>query len=828
MFSLRISPRVAAPPNRWSLPSSRPLGGEPRGGFSLSRRVPHFRSPPIPARAASATRRSAFFVALLLASFSGAASANNDCLCVPGVVLPGGNLVKLRDVATDGKASTVAASVAVRLKAVDVTPGSCTGGRSSDPVSVHLNLVDDDGDVIVNRSKAGFVCTAGKKTHAKFTAYFEGPKNCKNSAVPVGQSKGSLTGFATTGDGSINISRKITCAEALPVSFGFTPPPNYHVTESDTLNFSVVATRGGDPISVSLSGEPSSASFDGTNFSWVGNFVDDVGTGNYDVTFTADGESTVVNIATTEFPLLGVGAIMLGLDGQPLASLPVPVGGQALLIVQPQFDNDLGIPSIGGKGATGWNDFRWSIDATYLAEISSATNVAVVEGLGDGIAQIHVSFTDAALGEMIATATLDVLGVTSIAVSPASFSFPEDSTEPLLATATLEGGSQTTRIPFVWQTSDGTVATVVAGSVLGTANVTAQGLGTATITAVTSTGPVVDGTTQATVVSPLRNEELFGMDRQPAGNEVASVDTAGIAQFHAALLAPYDDEFGLSSSHDTNEIMVGGFESSTDFSEVQRIDPVGNATSVFTSDSLSPLGDTIDVQAIRYRLDGQAYFAMSEGQHTLTLVDEFGTLTKIGGPAGNDGFGPISIAPFANGLPLAYSGSWGVELLSQTNEVEGFADLVARYVPGPPSSNEFIAKTGVSLPQLVAPGGDLWILDGSTGELFRFEDDNGDGDYYEIETTIFMGETIQVAVDDPGERILAGQLPVGFNRLRLDFVTGDIIATRVVGTVPQHITVMRVADLNSDGDVDDPGEQLIVFDAGAPAGTDIQDVLLKY
>jgi hypothetical protein len=448
--------------------------------------------------------------------------------------------------------------------------------------------------------------------------------------------------------------------------------------------------------------------------------------------------------------------------------------------------------------------------------------------MGGGTTPIHASFTDAAIGEVTATATLDVLEVTSVAVSPASFSFPEDSTEPLLATATLEGGAQTTRIPFLWQTSDATVATVVEGSALGTANATAQDLGTATITAVTSTGPVVAGTAQATVGSPLWNEELLGMDRQPAVNQVVSIDTAGIPQFHAALLAPYDDEFGSSSSHDTNEIMVGGFESSTGFSEVQRIDPVGNVTSVFTSDTLSPLGDTIDVQAIRYRPDGQAYFAMSEGQETLARVDEFGVLTKIGGPSGNDGFGPTTIAPFFNGSSVVYSGSWGVELLGQGNQVEGFADLVARYLIGSPSTNEFIAVPGVSMPQLVAPDGDLWILDGSSGELFRFEDGNGDGDHYEIETTTVMGQTIQTAVDDPGERISAGQLPIGFNRLRLDFATGDIIATRVVGTVPQHVTVMRVADLNSDGDVDDPGEQAIVFDAGAPAGTDIQDALLKY
>ena len=55
-----------------------------------------------------------------------------------------------------------------------------------------------------------------------------------------------------------------------------------------------------------------------------------------------------------------------------------------------------------------------------------------------------------------------------------------------------------------------------------------------------------------------------------------------------------------------------------------------------------------------------------------------------------------------------------------------------------------------------------------------------------------------------------------------------MITTRIVGTAPQHITVMRLKDLNMDGDVDDDGEQTVVFDAGAPPGTDIQGVLLNY
>ncbi len=773
---------------------------------------------------AAAVRRRVLPAAVLLALLPGAASANSDCKCVPETVLPGGNLAKLRDVATDGKASRVAVAVTIRLKAVDVTPGSCTAGKRSDPVVAALNLHDDDGDVIIGQAKSGYVCSAGKKTHAKFTGYFEGPRNCKGSVVPVGQSKGKITGSAATGDGALLISRHILCAAAVPVEFSITPAPDFHVTAGQTLNFSVSAARRGDDLSVTASGLPPSATFDGTNFSWTGAFVDSADSGYHKVTFTADGESTVVNIATTQYPVTSLKVI--GLNGVPVFSQPVPLGGQALVSVQPQFDNPYGVPTLGGQGANAWNRFDWSIDSTYLADFFSATNVAVIEGMGSGRAQLEVRFTDAVLGEISATAYLDVLEVVAVEVSPANLSFPKGSTEPLVATATLEGGTQTTRIPFQWWTSDAAVASVVAGSVLGTANVSGQDLGSATITAFTSSGPVVTGTMQATAVVPLRDQELFGLDRKSAGNRIVSLDTMGNAQFVAALLAPYDDQFCSSSSHDANEILVGGVESSTGFSEIQRVDSAGNVTDVYTSTTITPIGDTIDVGAIRYRPDGQAYFAMSEGQHVLTRVDQSGSLFPIGGPNGNDGFGPTAIAPFGN--DLVFSGPWGVELLGQGNKVQGFAELVARYSGGSPVSNKFIAKIGVSLPRLIAPGGDLWILDGSTGELWRFEDLNSDGDHYFILTESVAGKIVQSAVDDPGERISAGQLPVGFNQLQLDTVTGDIIATRVVGTAPQRITVMRVADVNGDGDVDDAGEQVIVFDAGAPAGTDAADALMKY
>ena len=143
----------------------------------------------------------------------------------------------------------------------------------------------------------------------------------------MGQSKGAITGSTATDDGALLISRKILCAAALPVEFDITPPPDYHVTAGETLNFAVTAARRGNPLSVTATGLPPSASFDGTNFSWTGAFVDTSDSGNHDVTFTADGESTVVNIATTQYPVTGM--IAIGLDGMPVWSLPVPLGGQA-------------------------------------------------------------------------------------------------------------------------------------------------------------------------------------------------------------------------------------------------------------------------------------------------------------------------------------------------------------------------------------------------------------------------------------------------------------------------------------------------------------------
>jgi hypothetical protein len=449
-------------------------------------------------------------IAMLLALLPAAASAaNSDCLCVPTKILPGGNLAQLRNVATGGKASKVAKSVTVRLSAQDVTPGSCTSGESSDPVTATLMLVDDDGEVILNNAKPGFVCKANSTTNAKFTAIFEGPKNCEDSAVPVVQSTGKIDVIMMTDDGVRNATRKIQCAATIPVEFEFSKAPNFHVNEGSMLTFTVSAKRKNVSKTVTVSGQPLTATFNGTNFSWVGEFeaVDD--TGRHEMTFMADGEEYPVTIGTTESELLTFE--MVDSTGETIvAPLPVPVGGQAQGGGRGLFFSDLGPTPIAGRGTNSWAAFVWSVDDESLADFFTTTNVAVIEGLASGTTQFHAHFTDADLGLMTASATMDILEVISVSIDPSSISFPNDSTEPLTATATLLGGSQTQTVNFSWSSSNDSVATVTGGSqLLGTAhigNVTGQALGSATISASSTLGSIVTGMASVTLVAPLRNQ----------------------------------------------------------------------------------------------------------------------------------------------------------------------------------------------------------------------------------------------------------------------------------------------------------------------------------
>jgi hypothetical protein len=129
-------------------------------------------------------------------------------------VLPANNdLATLRDVATGGSGSTANKSLTVQLEGAEASPGSCPTGAISDPTTVSLFIEDDDGDVVIDAIGEGFVCTMGAKVQANFEVLFQGPVNCKDSAVPSGQSSnGDLFVDARTEDSSLYEIRGIKCS----------------------------------------------------------------------------------------------------------------------------------------------------------------------------------------------------------------------------------------------------------------------------------------------------------------------------------------------------------------------------------------------------------------------------------------------------------------------------------------------------------------------------------------------------------------------------------------------------------------------------------------
>jgi hypothetical protein len=109
-------------------------------------------------------------------------------------------------VASGGKGSTLSRNMVVIVHAVDAPGATCDPGEFSDPTSVNLKMVDDDGDVLVDSSKT-IVCEGGGvTTNLKRTVFFQGPDNCENGAVPPPKPDFSLGTITSTGTGSAGTS----------------------------------------------------------------------------------------------------------------------------------------------------------------------------------------------------------------------------------------------------------------------------------------------------------------------------------------------------------------------------------------------------------------------------------------------------------------------------------------------------------------------------------------------------------------------------------------------------------------------------------------------
>jgi len=123
--------------------------------------------------------------------------------------VPAGNLAVLKKTQSNGRGSSEREKVGVVLKARETTRGACQPGSGADTFSLRLQMVDDDGDVILDETREGLKCDR-RIGQEKFTATYE-VENCAGSEAPSRNSKGRVTVTATTEDGELVASRTLKC-----------------------------------------------------------------------------------------------------------------------------------------------------------------------------------------------------------------------------------------------------------------------------------------------------------------------------------------------------------------------------------------------------------------------------------------------------------------------------------------------------------------------------------------------------------------------------------------------------------------------------------------
>jgi hypothetical protein len=124
-------------------------------------------------------------------------------------VVPGGNLAVLKRTTSLGRGSTKTRKVGVVLKAREQSRGACRPRSSTDTFSLRLQMVDDDGDVIMDETREGLACNR-RVGREKFMVTYE-VENCAGSEAPSRSSKGEVTVTATTEDGTLVSSRTLKC-----------------------------------------------------------------------------------------------------------------------------------------------------------------------------------------------------------------------------------------------------------------------------------------------------------------------------------------------------------------------------------------------------------------------------------------------------------------------------------------------------------------------------------------------------------------------------------------------------------------------------------------
>jgi hypothetical protein len=105
----------------------------------------------------------------------------------------------------------VTRKVSVILKTEERVPGACRPRKIRDTFALHIQMVDDDGDVILEETRTGLTCDRRIRLQ-KFLATYD-VNNCAGSTAPSRVSKGEITVNVTTDDGELAATRKLSCRE---------------------------------------------------------------------------------------------------------------------------------------------------------------------------------------------------------------------------------------------------------------------------------------------------------------------------------------------------------------------------------------------------------------------------------------------------------------------------------------------------------------------------------------------------------------------------------------------------------------------------------------
>ncbi len=119
-----------------------------------------------------------------------------DCLCEVENINP--NQVVLQNVGTGRKGSSATRKMVMIVHAVNAPGATCDPGEFSAPTAVNLKMEDDRGNILINSAKT-VVCEQGVTINLKRNAFFRGPLNCENGAVPPPKPDFSLGTITSTG-----------------------------------------------------------------------------------------------------------------------------------------------------------------------------------------------------------------------------------------------------------------------------------------------------------------------------------------------------------------------------------------------------------------------------------------------------------------------------------------------------------------------------------------------------------------------------------------------------------------------------------------------------